>query len=237
MRVLAIIPARGGSKGVPKKNIKVLGKLPLIEYTINAAKESQYLTEIVVSTDDQEIAIASELAGLKPPFLRPTDLAQDSSTSIAVVLHVLEFYEAQNIFFDAVCLLQPTSPFREKGFIDAAIQKFYSRQSDSLISVLKIPHQFNPHWAFEEAIDGNLKIATGENNIISRRQDLPNAYYRDGSVYLTKVSVLKTGTFFGKKISYIESNPEFYVNIDSMEDWEKAASLIESNLFIENFKS
>lgn len=226
MKILGLIPARGGSKGVPKKNIKLLGKLPLIEYTINSAKESKFLTQIVVSTDDEEIAIAAEVAGFKPPFIRPTEIAQDTSTSLEVVQHAIAFYESQNIFFDAVCLLQPTSPFREKGSIDSAIEKFIASKADCLVSVLEIPHEFNPHWAFEESSDGLLKIATGESKIISRRQDLPKAFHRDGSIYISKTEVIKNGSFYGNAVAYIESNPQLYVNIDTMKDWEKAEKLL-----------
>ncbi|WP_162126223.1 acylneuraminate cytidylyltransferase family protein [Flavobacterium phycosphaerae] len=226
MRILGIIPARGGSKGVPRKNIKLLGKMPLIEYTILAAKESKLLTDTIVSTDDEEIAIAAEISGCKPPFIRPSELAQDTSTSIEVVQHAIEFFEKQNIFFDAICLLQPTSPFREEGFIDVAIKKFVASQADSLVSVLPVPHEYNPHWTFEETERGLLTIATGDKIIIPRRQELPKAYHRDGSVYIAKTSVIKKGTFYGASIAYIESNPDFYVNIDTMEDWKQAEALI-----------
>ncbi len=226
--ILALIPARGGSKGVPRKNIKLLGNIPLIEYTIHSAKESKLLTQIVVSTEDQEIAIAAEIYGCKPPFIRPSDLAQDKSTSLEVVQHSIAFFESQNVFFDAVCLLQPTSPFRERGFIDKAIQKFIESNADSLVSVLPIPNEYNPHWAFEENENGLLKIATGEEKIISRRQELPKAFHRDGSLYITKTSVIKKESLYGKSIAYIESNPELHVNIDSMKDWEKAEHLLKN---------
>lgn len=226
MKILAIIPARGGSKGVPRKNVRLLGNKPLIEYSIDAAIESNVFEKIVVSTDDEEIAIAAEIAGCKPPFIRPTELAQDDSTSISVVLHAINFFEQQNIFFDAVCLLQPTSPFREKGFINKAINVFIETNSDSLISVLPVPHEYNPHWVFEE-LNGTLKISTGDETIIPRRQELPKAYHRDGSLYITKTETLKKESFFGKKISYIESNKEFYVNIDTFKDWEMAEKLLE----------
>lgn len=229
MKILGLIPARGGSKGVPKKNIKLLGKLPLIEYTIYAAKESELLTAIVVSTDDEEIAIAAEVAGVKPPFIRPSEIAQDTSTSLEVVQHAVAYFESQNIFFDAVCLLQPTNPFREKGIIDKAIEKFISSKADSLVSVLPIPHEYNPHWAFEEGTNGLLKIATGESQIIPRRQDLPKAFHRDGSVYITKTAVIKNGSLYGNTIAYIESNPQFYVNIDTMKDWERAERILNQN--------
>ncbi|RKS01908.1 cytidylyltransferase domain-containing protein [Flavobacterium sp. 102] len=226
MRILGLIPARGGSKGVPKKNIKLLGRKPLIEYTIDSAKESTLLTQVVVSTDNEEIAIAAEIYGCKPPFIRPAELAEDTSTSLEVVQHAIAFFEAQNIFFDAVCLLQPTSPFREKGCIDKAISQFINTNADCLVSVLPIPLEYNPHWAFEETENGLLKIATGEATIIPRRQALPKAFHRDGSIYVTKTEVIKNGSLYGNKIAYLESNPEFHVNIDTMEDWEKAEKLL-----------
>ncbi|MCA6422546.1 MAG: acylneuraminate cytidylyltransferase family protein [Flavobacterium sp.] len=226
MRILGLIPARGGSKGVPKKNIKLLGKKPLIEYTIDGAKNSKYLIEIIVSTDDQEIAIVAEIAGCKPPFIRPSEIAQDHSTSLEVVQHAIAFFENKNIFFDAVCLLQPTTPFREKGFIDKAIEKFIATNADCLVSVLPIPHEYNPHWAFEENENGLLKIATGEENIIPRRQDLPKAFHRDGAIYISKTTVINKGSFYGKSIAYIESNPQYHVNIDTMKDWEDAEKLL-----------
>ena len=225
MRILGLIPARGGSKGVPRKNIKLLGKKPLIEYTLDDAKKSKLLTQIVVSTDDEEIAIVAEIAGCKPPFIRPSQLAQDTSTTLEVVQHTIAFFESQNIFFDAICLLQPTTPFRESDCIDIAIKKFINSKADSLISVLDIPEEYNPHWAFQENENGFLNIATGEDEIISRRQELPQAYHRDGSIYITKISVIKSGSLYGKSITYIKSNPQFYVNIDTIKDWETAEEI------------
>lgn len=226
MRILGLIPARGGSKGVPKKNIKLLGTKPLLVYTIDAAKSSKLITEIVVSTDDEEIAILAAVYGCKPPFLRPAEFAEDTSTSLEVVQHAISFFESKNIFFDAVCLLQPTTPFREKGSIDIAIEKFITSKSDCLISVLPIPPEYNPHWAFEENEKSLLKIATGDATIIPRRQELPQAFHRDGAIYISKTDVIKGGSFYGKSIAYIESNPEFYVNIDTMDDWELAEKLL-----------
>lgn len=226
MRILGLIPARGGSKGVPRKNIKLLGNKPLIEYTIDSARQAHLLSDVVVSTDDDEIALAAEVAGCKPPFLRPANLAQDTSSSLEVVQHAIAFFEAQNIFFDAVCLLQPTSPFREKNAINTAIEKFISSQADSLVSVLPIPHEYNPHWAFEPKSDGLLKIATGEKNIISRRQELPVAYHRDGSIYITLTSVVKNGSLYGDSIAFIESNPQLHVNIDTLNDWYAAEKIL-----------
>jgi N-acylneuraminate cytidylyltransferase len=229
MKILALIPARGGSKGIPGKNSKFLGGKPLIGYTIESAKQSKLLSEIVVSTDSNEIFQVAQELGCKPPFLRPLELAQDTSTSLEVVQHAVAFFEAQYVFYDAICLLQPTNPFREEGFIDDAINKFISSKADCLISVLPVPHEYNPHWTFEENESGLLKIATGEETIISRRQDLPITFHRDGAIYITKTNVIKAGSLYGETISFVESNPKFYINIDTMQDWHKAEDFIIKN--------
>lgn len=226
MKILAIIPARGGSKGVPGKNTKILGIKPLIAYSINKANESQLITKTIVSTDDSSIIKIAKEYHAEVPFVRPSELASDLASSISVVQHAIAFFEYNNEFFDAVCLLQPTSPFREKGFIDQAIEKFIDSRADSLVSVLPIPHEYNPHWAFEESENGLLKIATGDEKIIPRRQELPMAFHRDGAIYITKTEVLKNGSLYGKSIAFIESNPDFYVNIDTMKDWELAEKLL-----------
>lgn len=222
MRVLAIIPARGGSKGVPSKNSKLLGGKPLIAYSIEQAIASNSFAKIIVSTDDETIAKIAIDFGAEVPFIRPNELANDVASSIAVVQHTVDFLASKNEFFDAICLLQPTSPFREKGFIANAIAKFSSINSDALVSVLSVPHEYNPHWVFKADINGMLQIATGEKEIIKRRQELPKAFFRDGAIYLTKTVFIKKGTFYGEKLAYIESNPKLYVNIDTMEDWMQA---------------
>ena len=233
MRILGVIPARGGSKGVPGKNIKLLEDLPLLAYTAQSALASKLLTKVILSTDCPSIAAVAEQCAIEVPFLRPETLATDTASSIAVVQHAVSYLENQGEFFDAVCLLQPTSPFRPKGFIDKAIQKFIQDGADALVSVLPVPHEFNPHWVFEPNEKGLLQIATGDKEIIKRRQDLPQAFFRDGSIYITKTSVIKEGSFYGTKLSYLENHPDFYVNIDTLEDWEKATAklpLIKSQL-------
>jgi CMP-N,N'-diacetyllegionaminic acid synthase len=229
MKILAIIPARGGSKGIPSKNIKLLNGKPLLSFTSEIALKSEYLTEVIISTEDAQIIEVAKSLEIKVPFIRPIELAQDNTPTIDVIIHALKWYETQNIFFDAVCLLQVTSPFRTLDFLNKAIEKFIEQNPDSLVSVQKVPHEYNPHWTFEINSDGNLKIATGETKIISRRQELPTAYHRDGSIYITKTdAILKENSLFGKSIAYIESNPEFYVNIDTMQDWEKAEKMIQN---------
>lgn len=226
MKILGIIPARGGSKGVPGKNIKLLGGNPLLSYTSKSAFDAKLLSKIIVSTDCENIANVAKQNNIDVPFLRPNELATDFSSSIEVVQHAIEYFEKQGEFYDAVCLLQPTSPFRAKGFIDLAIQKFINDEADALVSVLPVPHEFNPHWVFEPNVDGYLSLATGETEIIKRRQDLPKSYFRDGSIYLTKTSFIKKGTFYGEKLSFIENESKFYVNIDTMYDWDKAENLL-----------
>jgi CMP-N,N'-diacetyllegionaminic acid synthase len=230
MRILGIIPARGGSKGVPGKNIKLLNGKPLLQYTAEIALESQFLTAVILSSDDKQIITVAKSLGIQVPFLRPEELAQDTTPTIDVIIHALQWYENQAVFFDAVCLLQVTSPFRTVEFLDKAIEKFIASGCDSLVSVQKVPHEYNPHWTFEVNPEGNLKIATGEEKIISRRQELPETYHRDGSIYIVKTEVLlQQHSLYGKSISFIESLPEFYVNIDTLADWEKAEQMIKNN--------
>ncbi len=222
MKILGIIPARGGSKGISKKNIKFLGENSLLYYSFQSAQKSVLLDKIILSSEDAEIISVANTLGLEVPFIRPENLALDTTSSIEVVQHAISFFENKGHFFDAICLLQPTSPFRELGFIDKAIEMFIEKNTDALISVLEVPQEYNPHWTFESNQNDTLLIATGEKEIIKRRQDLPNAFFRDGSIYISKVEVIKKGSFFGETLSYIESNPDFYANIDTQNDWNKA---------------
>ena len=203
MKILGIIPARGGSKGVPGKNIKLLAGKPLIEYTTEIALQSKLLTKVVVSSDDDKIMNVAKDLGVELPFKRPFNLAEETTPTLPVIKHVLAHYKNLGLVFDAICLLQVTSPFRSVDFLDKALQKFIKEEVDSLISVQKVPHEYNPHWTFEENENGNLKIATGD--IIERENSL-----------------------YGSVISYIESPKEFYVNIDTIEDWKKAELLLKN---------
>ena len=225
MRILGVIPVRGGSKGVPGKNIKSLNGKPLIQYTSDIALNTTRLCKVVVSTDDDKIMEVAKELGLEVPFKRPSNLATDVSPTLPVIQHVLQYYKEIGEEYDAVCLLQVTSPFRTLEFLEEALEKFKKEDTDSLVSVLEVPHEYNPHWTFKE-VNGVLEIATGESEIITRRQDLPKAYHRDGNIYITKTEVLlKQQSLYGNSIAYIESDPERYVNIDTIADWEKAEDL------------
>ena len=228
MKILGLIPARGGSKGIPGKNIKALGGKALLQYTFEAAKNSKLLSKVILSSDDQNIIEVAEKIGMEVPFLRPQELAQDDTSSLAVIQHALQYFAQKGKKYDAVCLLQPTTPFRRKKLIDEAIKKFSSGNFDSLVSVREVPAEFNPHWVFEEK-EGQLRIATEEKEIITRRQELPKAYHRDGAIYLTKTEViLEQNSLYGKKIGFIETTGDPYGNIDTPEDWIKAELLVES---------
>ena len=227
MRVLAIIPARGGSKGVPGKNIKLLSGKPLIEYTTEVALQSKLLTKVAVSSDDDKIIEVAKNTGVEVPFKRPSNLSEDATPTLPVIKHALAYYKNIGEEFDAVCLLQTTSPFRTVEFLDQALEKFITSNTDSLVSVKEVPHEFNPHWTFKLNEQGNLKIATGENEIITRRQDLPKSYHRDGSIYITKTSVLVTQkSLYGNSIAYIENSNNEHVNIDTIDDWSKAEIVV-----------
>ncbi len=226
MRILGIIPARGGSKGIPNKNRKLLGGKPLLEYTVDAAKGSQLLTDVIFSSDDTKLIALAKKAGVSTPFIRPEKLANDTAGSLGVVQHAITFMKSEGKEYDAVCLLQVTTPFRAEGLIDAAISRFKISEADSLVTVQKVPHHYNPHWTFEDE-KGLLKIATGEKEIIKRRQELPEAFVRDGAIYLTKVDVImQKESFFGDGTAYVETVADDYVNIDTLEDWHKAEEIV-----------
>ncbi|NJW53667.1 acylneuraminate cytidylyltransferase family protein [Salinimicrobium oceani] len=226
MKILGLIPARGGSKGIPKKNIKPLQGKPLFQYTFEAAKDAILLSKLLLSSEDPEIIKVAERMGLEVPFVRPAAMAADDTSSLEVIKHALNFFAQKGEKFDAFCLLQPTTPFRRKGLIDEAIEKFSSGNFDSLVSVREVPAEYNPHWVFEE-VNGNLKIATGEKDIITRRQELPKAFHRDGAIYLTKTEVLlEQNSLYGKNIGFIDTTGDPYVNIDTPEDWEEAERLL-----------
>ena len=224
MNIIGIIPARGGSKGIPGKNIKTLGHRPLIAFTIESALESNYLTKVFLNSEDEHILQEGEKYAIEN-YKRPFQLAQDDTTSIAVIKEQLQKLLQYNQNIDAICLLQPTTPFRRKNLIDDAITKFKAGNYDSLISVREIPHQYNPYWAFSDH-DGTLELTVEREQIVSRRQDLPKTYHRDGAIYITKTEVIEQNSFFGNKTGFIDTTEDPHVNLDTMEDWKKAEELI-----------
>jgi CMP-N-acetylneuraminic acid synthetase len=229
MRVLGLIPARGGSKGVSRKNIKLLCGKPLLYYTVKSALASQKLDRVILSTEDEEIAQVGRECGLEVPFLRPPELAQDDTPTLPVAQHAVRWMEENGERFDALCLLQPTSPLRRAEDIDACVELLETTNADAVATVLPVPAEHNPHWVYFWGEDGFLRLSTGEAEPIPRRQELPAAYHREGSVYIVRRDVLMVGgSFYGARFVGHEISFERSVNIDGLEDWERAESVLMS---------
>lgn len=229
MHILGLIPARGGSKGVPRKNIRLLGGKPLVGYTIDAARRAARIDRVVVSTEDDEIAKIAEALGAEVPFRRPPELARDDSPTLSAVQHAVKVLENQGWQCDAICLLQPTFPFRSSADIDACIDKFEQTHADCVVTVHRVPHQFNPHWVYFESENGTLHISTGETAPIPRRQELPPAFHRSGSIYVTRTKVvMEQSLLYGERLVGFETPAADACNIDSLEDWERAEALLAS---------
>lgn len=186
MKIVAIIPARGGSKGIPKKNIKLLDGKPLISYTIEHAKKSKYINKVVVSTEDGEIAEISKKYGAEV-IKRPEELAKDESPTIDAIFHVLEVLKSEKYSPDIVILLQPTSPLRTAEDIDNAMELFSNSDCESVVSVCGVEHP--PHWS-SKIEKGYLKPLFGEKNLGMRRQDFNNVYMANGAVYISTPQML-----------------------------------------------
>ncbi len=231
MKILGIIPARAGSKGVPGKNTRNLARFPLLAYTAFAAQKASLLQKIILSSDDPVSIKLAKQYQLEVPFIRPAILATDNASSIKVIQHAIRFYEDQGILYDAVCLLQPTYPFRVPGMIDHCIKTFIDTGADSLFTVVPVPSAYNPHWVFEKGNDGWLKSATGDQSLVSSRQLLPDAFCRDGAIYVCKTDLLmQESTLFNERTGFVENDLKWYVNIDTTEDWEKAENMAEDYL-------
>lgn len=229
-KTLVLIPARGGSKGIPGKNFKRLNGKPLINYTIETARELFSDENICVSTDSLEIIDVVEGTGLKIPFIRPIELATDTTSTQDVVLHALEFYESQKKRrYDKILLLQPTSPFRKKVHIKEALT-MYSNELDMVASVKR--SKANPYYTlFEENENENGYVQKSKKSTFTRRQDLPTIYELNGSIYVLNIDSLKRKliTEFEKVKAYL-MDEMYSIDIDSNIDW-KLAELLVQDLF------
>ena len=227
LKVLGLIPARGGSKGVPRKNIKLLCGKPLLQYTAESALASRLLTRVILSTEDEEIADAGLRSGLEVPFLRPRELAADDTPMLPVVQHALKCMEEPGARFDAVCLLQPTNPLRRAEDIDACIELLERTDADSVVTVLPVPDEYNPQWVYFQTPEGALYLSTGAASPVGRRQDLPPAFHREGSVYVIRRNVVIDGdSLYGKRMVGYKLDPGGTVNIDTIEDWRRAEGML-----------
>ena len=226
-RILGIIPARGGSKGLTRKNILPLLGKPLIAWTIEQAHLSKYLDKVIVNTDDSEIAKVAKDHGAEVPFLRPQELAQDMSRGIDVVLHNLSWLEENNEVYDLIILLQPTSPLRKSEDIDNAIELLFSKNAQAIISVCEVEH--HPYWE-------NILPETGcmgeflSNEIMNKnRQERPVFYRLNGAIYLAYCDYLRTyKSFYGNETYAYIMPRERSIDIDNVLDLKLAEFMIRS---------
>lgn len=223
-RVLAIIPARGGSKGVPRKNIKDLNGKPLISYTIEEAKKSKYIDSVVVSTEDKEISKISQKYNAEVPFLRPKELAEDNTPGIDPILHTVKWFNEKGYDFDYIMCLQCTSPFRKVEQIDDALEKLINERADSIVSVCE--SEISPYWM--KKIKNGIMMDFLENApFYPRRQDTPMVYRLNGSIYIAKREVLlKNKNWYTKNTLAYVMNKKSSIDIDEMIDFKFAEFLM-----------
>ena len=224
MHYLAVIPARGGSKGIPKKNIAPVAGKPLIAWTIEAALQSKKIQKVVVSTDDNEIAQVARKFGAEVPFMRPNELALDQTPSLPVIQHAFEFYKKAGFNAEAVLTLQPTSPLRNAQHLDEAMRIFeHHSNADSLVSIVKVPHHMGPESLMHA--DGPWVMPNSKNSII-RRQDKPVHWCRNGAaIYITKADALSKFIWGGMTLGY-EMDKLSSIDIDDEKDLFLADALL-----------
>ena len=228
MKYLVVIPARGGSKGIPRKNIKPFDGKPLIYYAIDTARAVCKDEDICVSTDDAEIISVVEEYGLKVPFVRPAELATDTAGTHEVLLHALDFYEKKGNHYDALVLLQNTSPFRTAEHLKEAL-KLYTPDVDMVVSVKECAA--NPYYCvFEENSEGFLHVSKGDGTIF-RRQDAPKVYEYNGAIYIINPESLKKQHMhqFKKRVKYVMDDMSSF-DLDTITDWKIAEMIKKEGL-------
>lgn len=226
MLPLYIIPARGGSKGIPRKNIRSLGGRPLLAYTVDVALADAARTggAVVLSTDDEEIAAAGRSLGLKVDYMRPASLGGDTVGSREVMLDVMDWADARGIDYDCVVLLQPTSPMRTLADLEGA-EALYTSDCDMVTTLT--PSDANPYYnIFELDADGYMKVCCGD-GLYTRRQDCPPVFEQNGAVYVINPESLRAMPMgsFGRRIPYIMPASRS-IDLDTLADWERAEALI-----------
>lgn len=223
-KVIAIIPARKGSKGIPSKNSKLIAGKPLIAWTIEAALDSKFIDEILVSTDCLKVKKVAEGYGLKVPRFRPDYLSEDETPSSSVILFELE----DKGQYDIICMLQPTSPLRTSMDIDASFEIYNRSDANVLVSVVEDKH--SPYWSFQ--LQGeHLKSVFPLSQINKRRQDLPKTYSLNGAIYIADIELYKKEKSFltAGTIPYIMPFDKS-IDIDDFRDFEIAEQLLSKNL-------
>lgn len=221
--VLALITARGGSKGLPRKNIRALGGKPLLAWTVEAAKCSRYIDRIILSSDDQEIIRIGLQYGCECPFIRPAELAADDASTMDTVHHALRNIENH---YEYIVLLQPTSPFRSAEDIDNCLERCLSLNAPACVSVTEC--EKNPYWMYSVTEDGRMKPVIPMENRPQRRQELPKAFVLNGAIYVAQSKWLSEKESFVQDETVACVMPqERSLDIDTLQDFQRAQFLIE----------
>jgi CMP-N,N'-diacetyllegionaminic acid synthase len=222
MKVLGIIIARGGSKGIPRKNIKHLAGKPLIAYTIEAGLESKLISKLILSTDDKEISKIGKEYGVDVPFLRPESLSKDDTPGLPVITHAVKHMKDEKGYLpDVIIVLQPTSPLRRSNHIDEVLKIFHNRMPDSVISVTKAPHNANPYSIMGIRSNGSIKQFLDYDELGNLRQKKPEYFCRNGAIYACSYKCLvEQNTLYGDFILpyFMEKKDSF--DIDDEVDWK-----------------
>ena len=224
--ILALIPARGGSKGLPRKNLRPLAGHSLIEYAARVARESAIVDRAVLTTDAEEIAAEGRRVGLEVPFLRPAHLAQDDTPMLPVIEHAVTALGADGFVPEIVLLLQPTSPLRTPEHLRAAVRLLCDSDADSVVSVVELPRHLSPDYVMRIEDDALVPFLP-EGARVTRRQDARRAYVRDGTVYaFWRRTLVEQGSIYGARCLPLVVNPAESITIDSPADWDEAERLL-----------
>jgi CMP-N-acetylneuraminic acid synthetase len=218
MNIVATICARGGSKGVPRKNIRLLCGKPLIVHTIETAQKCPLINRIIVSTDDREIAETARKAGAEVPFMRPKELAQDDTAKLPVIKHAIQFLESQGYSPDIVVDLDPTSPLRTEKDIEACISMVVAGEADNVFSVTRASK--SPYFNMVEIIDGRVRLVKQLARPAKRRQDAPEVYDMNASIYVWKRDALMNTETIYLENTRIYLMPKWAIDIDDETDFE-----------------
>lgn len=222
-KVIALITARGGSKGLPRKNVLCAGGKPLVAWTVHAALAASSVDRVVLSSDDDEIMAAARAAGCEVPFRRPAELASDHASSMDVVLHALQELPG----YEYLVLLQPTSPLRTGADIDAAFQIMLNNKAPACVSVTEVDQ--SPYWMYRLADGDRLAHILEPLPGVSRRQDLPPVYTLNGAIYIAKIDwLLESRNFLGTDTVAYRMSRSASIDIDDALDFQRFCQIVES---------
>ena len=225
-KILAVIPARGGSKGIPRKNLANLGGKPLIAWTIEQAQLSRYIDRLIISSDDDEIIKTAQSLGCDAPFKRPAEISTDIASGIEPVIHAIKYFKSD---YHYILLLQPTSPFRSKEDIDGSIELCHRARANACVSVVR--SNKNPYWMYTISSDGVMQSVITARKMYARRQDYPAYYGLNGAIYLANCKwILRSRTFIYRKTIAFLMPEERSLDIDTDYDLKIANLIKESKI-------